>query len=87
MSLTQQEPLRKDKIRGQKSSLSVVKNQAAKGKQINPYDEGENDLSMRRKGVMRQPFLRPQGAILNNILSLAYSDSQYENDNLVMDGR
>ena len=42
---------------------------------------------MRRKGVMRQPFLRPQEAILNNILSLAYSDSQYENDNLVMDGR
>ena len=32
-------------------------------------------------------FLRPQGAILNYILSLAYSDSRYENDNLVMDGR
>ena len=35
----------------------------------------------------RMNFLRPQGAILNYILSLAYSDSRYENDNLLMDGR
>ena len=84
MSLTPAGATTERQNTGTKYLPAVVKNHAAKGSlpQITRINRDKSRL-----GMMRQPFLRPQGVILNYILSLEYSDSRHENDNLVMDGR